>query len=109
MSRMEYNKGCLVKESRTIKQVANDEIFVCPKYYKSKVKYFLDCFIHETDNYTMINDILYRIEWDVKDGELDQINNVSKEGEDIIFETYHYNGGGHWSELVESKIKKLEE
>lgn len=109
MSEMEYNKGRLVKELRSIKEVAEDEIILCPKYYNSKEEYFLDCFIYETDNYILLDDILYRVEWDVRQGELDQINNVSLDGEDILFETYHYNGGGHWSELVESKINKLEE
>lgn len=109
MSEMEYNKGRLVKELRSVKDVAEDEIILYPKYYNSKEEYFLDCFIHETDNYILLDDTLYRVEWDVRQGELDQINNVSLEGEDILFETYHYNGGGHWSELVESKIKKLEE
>lgn len=106
MSQMEYNKGKLVLETRSIEEVAEEVVVVLPEWYSSKVDYFNDDAIHDS-NYTYIKDILYRVEWEVRNGELDALRNVHVEGNgDINFETYHYNGGGDWTEVVESCLKE---
>lgn len=105
MSQMEYNKGKLVLETRPVEEVAEDVVTLLPKWYTSKVDYFKDDAIYDS-NYTYINGKLYRIEWEIRNGELDWLRNVHVEDNgDINFETYHYNGGGHWTEIVESCLK----
>jgi len=38
----------------------------------------------------------------------DQMNNLTKDADGtLLFEAYHCNGGGCWTELVESKMKEI--
>lgn len=113
MSRMEYNKGRMkvysTKELETLaKQIITDED---SESYKNKVECLLDNPYHYLgDDFCVIGDDLYGVEFEVRDSELDYINNLEIDSDGILhFETYHYNGGGNWTELVESKLKKLKE
>lgn len=89
MSEMEYNKGILRPMN------IDTEHFTEENYE--------DCF---ENGMVEIHGELYMVDWEVRRGELNQINNVRVCDETgfIFFETYHYNGGGHWTELVESKL-----
>lgn len=89
MSDMEYNKGVLIPTNIDVEQFGEDELDV-----------------YRENGFEVIDGEIYKVKWEVKRGELDQINNVTVCDETgmIFFETYHYNGGGHWTELVESKL-----
>lgn len=89
MSEMEYNKGVLIP------------IHVDTELFDEAA------FEAYTENgYVRIHDEVYEVKWEVQRGELDQINNVKicDETGIIFFETYHCNGGAHWTELVESRV-----
>jgi hypothetical protein len=88
MSEMEYNKGVL--EPSGIDTELFDE----------------DAFENAQDmGLVRIHDELYIPHWEVKRGELNGMNNTTVDEAGFIhFETYHYNGGAHWTELVEEKV-----
>lgn len=89
MSEMVYNKGKLIPTG------IDTELFDG------------DAFDNYTENgYEVIDGEIYEVKWETQRGELYDFCNV-KENDDgsIDFETYHYNGGGHWTELVEKKLK----
>lgn len=89
MSEMEYNKGKLIPTGIDT-EMFDDDAF--DKYMEN--------------GYEVIDGEVYDVEWETRRGELYGFCNV-KENDDgsIEFETYHYNGGGHWTELVEKKLK----
>lgn len=90
MSDMEYNKGVLVPIN------VDTELFD------------EDAFEAYTENgYVRIHDEIYEVKWEVQRGGLDSgfAKVFTKANGDIHFETYHYNGGAHWIEVVESKLK----
>ncbi len=55
----------------------------------------------------MIDNILYKVEFSVEGGEeIDEFCNIHKnEDGTFLFDTYHYNGSAHWTELLEGKLK----
>lgn len=61
------------------------------------------------EKYTKINNKWYEIIEHKCTGECDFWAKVSKEGDIITFDTYHYNGGAYWTEVVENALKDLEE
>ena len=69
---------------------------------------FLEMVMDDPDHYgfEVINNKPYLVEFDMKGG--DEIREFCEieEGRDgsIRFDSYHYNGGGHWTELVENAI-----
>lgn len=89
MSEMEYNKGKLIPTGIDT-ELFDDEAF--DQYMEN--------------GYEVIDSEIYEVIWETRRGELYDFCNV-KENDDgsIEFETYHYNGGGHWTELVENKLK----
>lgn len=95
MSDMERNKGKLI-----------------PSSMEEVLESFPDASIGDlpwdTDGkYTVISGVVYEVEWEV-DGEVDfqEFVDVSKnEDGSFNFHTYHYNGGAHWTELLEDKLK----
>lgn len=89
MSEMEYNKGKLIPTGIDT-ELFDDEAF--DQYMEN--------------GYEVIDSEIYEVIWETRRGELYDFCNV-KENDDgsIEFETYHYNGGGHWTELVEKKLK----
>jgi len=58
--------------------------------------------------FTKIGENYFRVEWEVE-GETDAPEfaevTENKDGS-ISFHTYHYNGGAHWTELVEEKLNE---
>ena len=87
---MEYNKGKLIPTGRKVSEMSEEEVDV----------------LYDTDEYAEINGEVYKVEWAARGEELYSIENANKnEDGSIDFETYHYNGGGHWTEVVESALK----
>ena len=90
MSRMEYNKGKLVPTNRKVSEMSEEEVDA----------------LYDTGEYAEINGMVYKVEWESRGEELYSIERASEnENGSIDFETYHYNGGGHWTEVVESALK----
>jgi hypothetical protein len=89
MSEMEYNKGILIPTHIDTEHFGQDE-------YET----------YSENGYVVLDGEIYTVKWEVQRGEIDQINNVRVCDETgyIFFETYHYNGGAHWTEVVESKL-----
>ena len=89
MSDMEYNKGKLIPTNIDT-ELFDDDAF--DQYMEN--------------GYEVIDGEIYEVSWETRRGELYSLCNVT-ENEDgsIDFETYHYNGGAHWVELVEGKLK----
>lgn len=89
MSEMEYNKGKLIPTGIDT-ELFDDDAF--DQYMEN--------------GYEVIDGEIYEVKWETRRGELYDFCNV-KENDDgsIEFETYHHNGGGHWTELVEKKLK----
>lgn len=104
MSGMEYNKGKLIPVDRPFKDIFEDVcgVDVDPPYGTYE-EYVRDAF--EEFGYVVLKGKPYEVIWESNSQELYEINNtVVLEDGSISFETYHYNGGGHWTELVEKKL-----
>lgn len=89
MSDMEHNKGKLIPTN--IDTELFDE----------------EAFDQYTENgFAVIDGEIYSIEWEVKRGELYDFAYVDEhEDGSISFNTWHYNGGAHWTEVVEDALK----
>lgn len=91
MSDMERNKGKLIPVEIETEHLTTDDI---------------DDLVD--NDFVRIDGDWYRVEFEVR-GESDfpEFADVT-ENEDgtIYFHTYHYNGGGHWTELVEEELSK---
>lgn len=89
MSSMEYNKGRLIPTGIDTEHFTEEN---------------WDDMFHE--GFVNIDGELYSVEWIVQRGEVPTVLNVKvHEDGSIDFETYHYNGGGHWTEVVEEALK----
>jgi succinate dehydrogenase/fumarate reductase flavoprotein subunit len=88
MSDMEYNKGKLIQTGIDLEQMSEEDIDD----------------LYEQDIY-IIDGEAYKVEWEHRREDLYEIARakVNEDGT-IDFETYHYNGGGHWTEVVESAL-----
>lgn len=62
------------------------------------------------NGYVEVDGEIYKVEWEIRRGDFEGFAEVS-ENEDgsIDFHTYHYNGGAHWSEVVENALNKGDE
>lgn len=89
MSEMEHNKGKLIPTN--IDTELFDE----------------DTFEEYSENgFVVIDGEIYSVEWEIQRGELYGFADVvENEDRSISFNTYHYNGGGHWTEVVEGALK----
>ena len=90
MSEMEHNKGKLIPTGVDTENFTEED-------YEA----------YSENGFAVIDGEIYEIEWEVKCGELYGFAYVeeNKDGS-IDFNTYHYNGGGHWSEVVEQALNK---
>jgi len=96
MSQMEYNKGTLVETELV------DILVQYPEADPDDLEWTTD------QEFVKIADRYFFVKFDNKRDELEEINNLTDEGLGVYkFETYHYNGGAHWTELVEKKLKEL--
>lgn len=89
MSEMEYNKGKLIPTGMGTENFTDED---WDNLYD--------------EGLVEIDGEVYSVEWIVKRGEIPSCLNVNcNEDGSIDFETYHYNGGGHWSEVVQCGLK----
>lgn len=87
MSSMEYNKGVLIPTNIDTENFTEEDFET-----------------YEDEGFAVIDGEIYKVHWYHKGGELNGLRNVSVCDETgyISFETYHHNGGAHWTEIVES-------
>ncbi|MCA1806939.1 MAG: hypothetical protein LC687_03640 [Actinobacteria bacterium] len=104
MSNMERNKGKLIPTNMTPAEYA--EIAVTgklPSYCDTKEEMLRS----NEDDYAVVilKDMVYKVEFEVcKDTDGDFADVVCNADGTIDFHTYHYNGAGTWSELVEDEL-----
>jgi len=90
MSQMEYNRGLLIPTKIRYLDLTDEE-------YED----YLD------DGYACIHGQMYEVAWENQGEDLDEIARAEVyENGVIAFETYHYNGGAHWTEVVEYALKR---
>jgi hypothetical protein len=106
MSETEINRGRLVPDIRLPAAIAEVVVLSVPKWAASKV----DAFTDDPANYgyEYINNVYYKLEDHSCEDDTDDICelNLNTDNGEITFMTKHYNGGGHWTELIESKLKE---
>ena len=108
MSEMEHNKGKLIPFELT-EEVA--KALVEAKKEELEYKTYLE---QVESDYTWYNEDLayvggryYKAEFEIQGGELYGFAEaVANEDGSIDFNTWYYNGGAHWTEVVESALTK---
>lgn len=112
MSDYERNKGKMIPFEMT-EEVAKE--FVLNKreelsaHYKSYLEQLSDDPGYYTDySLERMGNKFYKIEWEVEGAsDVPDFAEVSVNSDGSInFHTYHYNGGAHWTEVVERALKK---
>lgn len=106
MSEYERNKGTLVKvcavpdlTEEVAKSMINAEL---PSWCKNYIDMFEDC---ESYGYAMIDGFIWALTRDeTVDNDPEYCNVTKNEDGSISFESYHHNGGAHWTELLEGKL-----
>lgn len=107
MSTMERNKGSLVPFTLTVEYVKKFLQSCGVEYDPSQTyKDQYDDYLYEDDTIVKIEDTYYEIQWEVeRETDCYGFADVKKNDDGSIdFHTYHYNGGGHWTELVEEAL-----
>ncbi|AAQ64257.1 hypothetical protein KVP40.0188 [Vibrio phage KVP40] len=108
MSQMEYNKGVLHPTSKSIEELAEELVTDLPSYYDSKVEYLLDN--HVDYGLVLVCDKPYTVTFEAEREDLYHLARADvQENGDIHFETYHYNGGAHWTEVVEDALREVKQ
>lgn len=61
---------------------------------------------YEENGFAVIDGEIYEVQWEVKqENDVPEFAQVSKNPDGTIdFHTYHYNGGAHWTEVVENAL-----
>ena len=90
MSEYEHNKGKLIPVD------VDTEHFTCNDF---------DTYIE--NGFEVIDNQIYEVEWEIqRDTNCGDICEVVENADGTInFHTYHYNGGAHWTELIEDALK----
>ena len=108
MSRMELNKGTLMPVHATVEQLAESNVSDdnWQKYYDNRVEYFENN--AEDYGFCKIGGTWYKVDWEIRSGDMENgFANVDVNNDGSIdFHTQHYNGGGHWTEVVEGALKE---
>jgi len=90
MSEMEYNKGKLIP------------IYVDTEHFTDE-----DYEMYTENGFELIDGEIYQVDWENRAEDLDEIARATVNSDGTIdFETHHYNGGAHWTEVVEYALKK---
>lgn len=94
MSEYERNKGKLIPVDVDTEHFSEDDF---DAYFEN--------------GFAVIDGEVYEVEWEVAQNSAAPEFAEVKINEDrtIDFHTYHYNGGGHWTELVERELKNIGE
>lgn len=101
MSDMEYNKGTLIPCSWEEVKSEFPDATIDDLEYETKGRFV-----------ALLDHLFFRVVWEVRRGDLlEGLNHLKLRGNRVgyDFETYHYNGGAHWTELVEYNLLKEEE
>lgn len=105
MSDYERNKGKLTKVcavSEITEDMAKELIAVKPEYYDTFTELLTDD--PWEYGYAVIGKVLYKLDREEVDNDPDYCNVTKNADGSFSFESYHYNGGAHWSELLEGKL-----
>ena len=101
MSEMEYNKGKLIP-------VDMDELLEKHPQWGDKLTLW-DEILEDPEDFDceIVNGKPYTVQWEHrKDETLEIAKATENEDGTIDFETYHYNGCAHWTEMVEEGLEK---
>lgn len=107
MSEYEHNKGKLIPFDLT-EEVAKDLVEAKKEVleYETYLEQVESDYTWYDDDLTYVNGKYYKAEFEIRRGELYGFAEaVSNEDGSIDFNTYHYNGGAHWTEVVEEALK----
>lgn len=109
MSQMERNKGKLTPTEVT-EEYAKECILAkgeeLQDYYENYLEQFSDDPSWYVDNLVRVGSKWYKVEFQIEGGDLDFFADVKEDADGVIqFDTYHYNGGGHWTEVVEEALR----
>jgi len=108
MSQMERNKGKLIPTEITeeiAKQAVIDKGYLLQEYYENYLEQFSDDPSWYAENVVRVGGQWYTVEFEIESGDLDFFADVKKNADGSIdFDTHHYNGGGHWTEVVEEAL-----
>lgn len=109
MSKMEHNKGKLIPFNLT-EEIAKILVEGNGESLEPEFSSYLEQL--ETDYTWYDEDIVfmsgnyYKVEFEIKRGELYDFAEAKQNDDGSIdFNTYHYNGGAHWTEVVERALK----
>lgn len=90
MSDMEHNKGRLIPTGIDLELYDEDAI---EELYENDI--------------VIIDGEAYKVEWEIECGELYDFAYVDQhEDGSISFNTWHYNGAAHWTEIVENALNE---
>lgn len=110
MSNMERNKGVLTpvpfteEDALKLIEAAGEKLF---DDYDNAMQQVLDDLGWYTQELVKVGKRIYKVVWEVE-GDTDYPDFADVErlpNGDISFHTYHYNGGAHWTEVVEGALK----
>lgn len=101
---MERNKGRLFPVGEDVALLAERVVPKLYEYYDNKLEQFKDD--PGEYGYTFMNGKLYEVEWDIEGGDDCGFADVVEEDGVISFHTLHYNGGAHWTEVVEAELEE---
>ena len=108
MSDMEHNKGKLIPFELTEESARELTFLKAGDYVLAD---YCDTYLEQVADdpewygISCINNKFYKVKWEIQRGEMYGFERATKNSDGTIdFETYHYNGGGHWTECVESAL-----
>ena len=99
MSDYERNKGKLVPFNGTVEDLNN--------MFNKEIG--IDDLPYDTGGmYAIVNDKIYQVQWEIRrEDDVPEFADVKvNEDGSIDFHTYHYNGGGYWTEVVEGALEE---
>ena len=107
MSEMEHNKGKLIpfdlteEVAKVLVEAKNEEL-----EYETYLEQVESDYTWYDEDLAKIAGKWYKVEFEIQRGELYGFAEAEmNEDGSIDFNTYHYNGGGHWPEVVEGALK----
>lgn len=110
MSDMERNKGKLIPFNLTeavAKQLVQSKGEELDDFFENYLEQVSDDYTWYDESLCRVNDKWYKVEFEVRKGDSYEFAEVT-ENEDgtVDFHTYHYNGGAHWTEVVEDALNE---
>lgn len=109
MSQMEWNKGVLTPITIDINAYACSVIDYI-EFLHSGYDQVLDMLLDRPEVYSVhfIDNKYYKVSFEVEGEEYYDPTRIAVSDDGAIsFLTYHYNGGGHWTEVIEHELEKI--